>query len=130
VADPTLVAPDTVGLVIGWLSGLMTEPVSSSVPNPRPDAFLVVKNLGGPGRSVISDRPTISVEAWSDTARNALLLAQQARGHLWDMASRVIGSQTVYSVTDIGSPGDLPDPDSAQPRATFTVEVRLRLATA
>lgn len=127
---PTLQAPDTVALVIGWLSTRLDVPVSSDVPNPRPDAFVTVRNFGGPGRTVISDRPTISIEAWALTKPASLALAQQTRGHLWDMAARVIGAQTVYSVTDVSSPADLPDPDSAQPRATFTVEIRLRLATA
>lgn len=132
-----LVAPDTVALLIAWLNAELPNvpdqsavPVRRAVPSPRPPGFVTVRLLGGTGRDPalpVTDRVLIAVEAWAPNVAAAHDLAQNARAVVHAAQGVVHGGVQVYQVLEAGGPVELPDPVSAQPRVTFTVEVAVRI---
>lgn len=132
-----LVAPDTVALLIAWLSAELPNvpdqsavPVRRAVPNPRPATFVTVRLLGGAGRDPaipVTDRVTVAVESWALNVAAAHDLAQNARAVVHAAQGVVHGDVQVYRVVEAGGPAELPDPISAVPRVTFTVEVAVRI---
>lgn len=102
-------------------------PASSKVPNPRPDRFVTIAPLGGAGRSsTVKWTGTFTYEAWATTAPAARALAFLARAHLLALARTTRNGVTFYKVTDVATPGDLPDPESGQERFVGTFEIVCR----
>jgi hypothetical protein len=103
-----VMAPDTEAVVIGYLNPLVTPPVSSSVPNPRPAAFVRITASGGEGFvGKLVHRSDVTVEAWSTRRVDAFQLMRQCLGHLEASAS-------FYA--DADAPAWFPDPDTSTPR--------------
>ena len=129
-----LVAPDAAALMIAWLaSELPTIPdqtavgVYRDVPDPRPDAFVVVHQDGGIGRdgsNVPLDRPQLTIDAYATTAAKASDLAQNARAVAHAARGVVHSGVQVYRVEDGGAPVDLPDP--VAPKGTPGYRARFR----
>lgn len=132
-----LVAPDTVALLIAWLNAELPNvpdqnavPVRRAVPNPRPPTFVTVRLLGGTGRDPavpVVDRALLAVEAWAPNVAAAHDLAQNARAVVHAAQGVVHGGIQVYRVVEAGAPVELPDPISAVPRVTFSVELTVRI---
>lgn len=132
-----LVAPDVVDLICSWLRTELPNvpnqsavPVHRAVPNPRPVAFVTVRLLGGAGRDPalpVVDRARVAVESWAGNVAAAHDLAQNARAVVHAAQGAVLGSIQIYRVVEAGGPAELPDPISAQPRVTFTVELSVRI---
>lgn len=132
-----LVSPDVTALLVGWLTselpaipGQAGVGVFRAVPKKRPQSFVTVRLLGGPGRdgsNVPVDRPMVTIEAWAPSTAAAHDLAQNARAAIHAAQGVVIGGTEVYEVTDGGAPVDLPDPMSGQPRYTFTCQLLVRI---
>jgi len=118
---------DAERLLADWLRGEIDAPVSSKVPSPRPPRFVTVRRHGGPRAHTVVDAPQIGVEAWGETDADAHDLAQAARSALlYRLPGQVIDGHTVYRVTEIGGPGNLPDPVSGQPRYVCELQVLIR----
>lgn len=124
--DDLWVFPDGEQLVIDWLRDRLDVPVEPKVPNPRPASWVKVTRVGGPRRDLVTDHPMLVVEAWDDDDADARDLLQLARAHVDAMRGQVIDDVTVYGITEVGGPANLPDPTSDQPRWTFTVQVAIR----
>jgi metal-dependent amidase/aminoacylase/carboxypeptidase family protein len=128
--------PDAVAAVVGALNdqlddlGFSGVPVRSRVPNPRPARFVTVFRTGGPRVNVVTDSAQITVEAWAASDHDAHDLAQAARAILNSLEATVTGGATVYGVDEFSGPAYLPDPESAQPRYTWSASVNIRGAAA
>jgi hypothetical protein len=132
-----LVAPDAVDLICVWLRTELPNlpdqnavPVTRGVETPRPPEFITVRLLGGAGRDPalpVVDRAIVAVEAWAGTVAAAHDLAQNARAVVHAAQGVVHRGIQVYRVVEAGGPVELPDPISAQPRVTFTVELWVRI---
>ena len=118
--------PDAERVLIVHLNSLLTEPVSLTVPNPRPAAFIVVRRVGGPRRDLVTDHPMLTVEAWAGGPTAAKALLERARGEIFAMRGTVVDGVAIYGITETGGPAFLPDPDSTQPRYTCTLQVAMR----
>jgi hypothetical protein len=125
VADP-IAFPDAERLVIDYLTPLVGVPVSLTVPNPRPAAFVTVQRVGGARLNLVADDPTLAIEAWAASPTAAKAVLGVARAHLLAMGRQAVDGVPVYRVAELGGPAYLPDPDSDQPRYTLTVQVALR----
>lgn len=121
-----VIMPDAERVVVDHLNGILTEPVSTTVPNPRPPVFLVVRRVGGPRLNLVADNAMLTVEAWAPGQTAAKALLALARGHIHAMRGMVVGGVPVYGITETGGPAFLPDPDSTQPRYTMTLQVSMR----
>lgn len=128
--------PDAVAAVIGALNdqlddlGFSGVPVRSRIPNPRPSRFVRVYRTGGPLANIVTDSAQITVEAWAASDVDAHDLAQAARAIVNSLEATVTGGVTVYGVNEFSGPGYLPDPESEQPRYTWSASVNVRGAAA
>lgn len=108
-------APNVEAVIITYLNGVLTPPVSSEVPAPRPTLFVRVVEVPFEGiRQVALYRALLSLEFWGAKKTEAKDLALTALAHL---------SAAEGFVADPGSPGYLPDPVSGTPRYVATCEV-------
>ena len=123
----SLSPPDLLAGLRGVLASPVAVPVVAKPPNPRPDRFVVLRDVGGAGRSsVVLYRSTLTVEAWALTDPDARDLCHLARSHVLALKGTVVDALLFYDVRDIAAPGSLPDPLSGSPRFTWTVEVAIR----
>lgn len=123
---PVVVFPDAVLVVVEYLRSKMPgTAVYSRVPDPRPREFVRVQRIGGLRDSLVTDRPRIDVECWSDSEEGAEALVSQVRAYTLAIAGRR-GDTTVYRVAEVSGPMWLPDSASGQPRYAFAVEFSTR----
>ncbi|WAB09063.1 tail terminator [Arthrobacter phage Chridison] len=97
---------------------------STAVPNPRPPEFVILRRVGGVMRDLVTDEPTILVEAWSSTETKAARLANEVRGLLHWYTE--IDGYSILGCDEISGPVNLPDGLSAQVRYTATYVVAIR----
>jgi hypothetical protein len=119
--NQTVIFPDAVALIVEAFH---------RVPDPRPSRFVTVSRTGGPRRTVATDEPQITLDAWADDAGDAADLIQTARGILHAMARETVDGVAVYRVVEFAGPIDLPDElNTPQHRYTLTAAVHLRYST-
>lgn len=94
----------------------ISVPVSTQVPNPRPDEFVRLSRTGGPRRTVISDEPQITVDCYADTETRAYEIAASVRAAM--NAAPIIRGDTAR-VVELSGPQNFPDP-SAPSSARYT----------
>lgn len=124
---PTLYAPDVVAAIVPHLTDVLTVPVSSRVPKPRPDSFVTVRETGGAGRQeMVLYRASVQFFGWAQTDQAARELTSQTRTALLDMANVTFGGVQVFAVREVGAVGWFPDPDSGQARFVGSVEMIAR----
>lgn len=131
MSHPLVIFPDVVEAVVGPLRTFLTArpeaeldgvEVHAQVPTPRPSRFVQVRRDGGTADNLVSDRPRLSCQCWSDTEANAERLAAITRAGLKTLP----GTGVIRRVVDVGGPVPAPDPESGQPRYFFSVEITLR----
>lgn len=128
VSSPLLAFPDAVLVTVEYLrSALADITVYATVPaNTQPaDEFVRVERLGGLRNSLITDRPRISIECWSDTQAHAAALMSRVRAYAHAMGG-VRGETVVYRVSEVSGPMWLPDAASGHPRYAFAIEFSTR----
>jgi hypothetical protein len=92
----------------------------TKIPNPRPAAFGRLLRLGGPKETLISEMAHISLEGWAYDEVDAIAILNLGRA--------VLNAQdgTLFGVTEISGPNNLPDPTTSQVRYTQLFGVRMR----
>lgn len=120
--------PDAVALAVTFLAGLLGEHVGQDVPPDHTidDTCVTVLRTGGPRRNLVTDDAQLTIETWAPTSTEAHDLAQLTRAHMLSLAGEVIDGVAVYRVGELAGPQNLPDPESDQPRYTFSVSVAVR----
>lgn len=119
-----LIAPAPDAIVVAYLNTLLTPPVATDVPDPRPAEFVRVLVTGGGGRrDLVLQDAQITVEAWAATYADASELMMLADAHMHN--ARFVDAD-IRNVRAFGAPINLPDPTSGQSRMTATYEVTLR----
>jgi hypothetical protein len=121
--------PDAVAAVRDYLNAQLPTftddaAVVQKIPNPRPTRLVKVNRTGGARLDLIRDQAQITVECWDVREDDAHDLAQVCRGLIHAMPGRY-AAVNVYRVQNLGFT-DLPDPDTASPRFTFTVLLDIR----
>ena len=102
-------------------------PVSTAVPNPRPDHFYRVQRTGGVRRSRVTDAPIVVLESWGEDEDEARGMAEKGRAAMAALQStKPDGVHQVYDVTESSGLVNLPDPLSDQARYTQTFELHIR----
>lgn len=116
---------DAVAQVIAVLSDGLDVPVVSKIPNPRPNAFVRVRRVGGTDDAVVFDAASVTVEAYALRGEDAQDLCQLARSVLWVADGASTGGK-VHWVEVTGGPTELPDPLSDMPRYSLTASAWIR----
>lgn len=129
MAQPVVLMPDAVGVLVTYFRSVLTPPVHASIPANRPATFLLVRRTGGVRTDVVRDAAQITLEAYGPTEKAAHDLLQRARAYLHSLRGQAVGNTTVYAVQEFAGPGNLPDPISESPRYSMTVQVSLRGAS-
>ena len=122
--------PDVIEFLVGHLPAEITtiDPsfvdvqVASQVPNPRPEQWVRVQRAGGTMRNRVVDEPLVIVEAWAPSDPRAYALAAAARAVIHELSRQVTAAGHIGDVVEVGGLTNLPDPDSRNPRVTFTVQ--------
>lgn len=122
---PLVVFPDVEALVVTALNAAFATRMSgvrwsTKVPNPRPDEFGRVLRTGGPAETLVTENAQITLEGWALTEARASAILNLGRAIAFEF------NGTLFGVTEIGGPINLPDPDSSQYRYTATLGVRAR----
>lgn len=124
---------DAVTVLRGRLAtGGVADPISSRIPNPRPDQFVTLTRVGGVSDDIVIDNPVLVVEAWAVTEAAAHDLLQQVRTVLLAMPSTQTPTTPVYRVAELAGPAYLPDedtPNDPHERYRMTVQVSLRASS-
>lgn len=122
-----LVAPDWRAALQVALTDALSVPVSTQVPNPRPDEFVTLEGTGGPGRAgVVHYGVTVMYRGWGLSEPAAWNVASAARSALWGVEESIVAGVQFYRVREAGGLALVPDPVSASPRwqGTFSLWVR------
>ena len=99
--------------------------VVTEIPKPRPARMVKLIRTGGARVNLVLEDAQLTVECWDTRRDGAHDLAQIVRGLLWAMPDRY-PAVTTYRVQELGGIAELPDPDTANPRYTFTVIITTR----
>jgi hypothetical protein len=103
----------------------ISAPVRIEVPATRPAEFVRLTRVGGSRSNLITDRPRIVAECWSELGIAAAALASTVRALINAVAPGYAGAVWVDRVVDVGM-SFLPDPDTGIPRYVVTAELHIR----
>lgn len=105
-------------------------PVGDRTPRPRPAEFIRLWVSGGDRPSLVTDRPTVIVEAYADRNSRAAELADLFRAWLHSFAGEEIEPGCPLNhVSEYARPASLPHPDTEQARYTATYSLDIRGTT-
>ncbi|MBO0596589.1 hypothetical protein I2485_06830 [Nesterenkonia sp. E16_7] len=102
-------------------------PVSDRTPTPRPSEFIRLWETGGDRRNLVTDRPTVTVEAYADRNSRAGELADLFRAWFYaQQGEDLVQGCPIHHVGEYARPASLPHPDTNQARytATYSLDVR------
>ena len=124
--------PSAVALVIEELDAQLADldarwagvEAYPAVPNPRPARFVVIRRVGGPRDSLVTDAASLTVEGWAEDHREAEDLTNAARAVIHAMPGR--NGNAVTRTDELAGTALLPDPESRWPRHTATLTVTVR----
>lgn len=129
--DQLLIPTDVEQAIIDELSP--TYSIGTAIPADKPPLFFRVIATGGTERDLVTDTPTVVLEAYAareSAARDALAVALASL----QLAARKgsIGGQTCYSLEVLGLPQNLPLPSVPTHKryiTTITPALRRRVTT-
>ncbi|WP_066041905.1 hypothetical protein [Herbiconiux solani] len=111
-------------------TGEVNPIVATSIPATQPPEFFRVIVTGGTDRDLVTDNPSITVEAYA--LREARAERMAARAHAVLLAAARAGSMggvPCYQAQSFARPGNLPNPlVPDRRRYTFTISADLRMA--
>lgn len=118
--------PDITALLVVYLDPLLTGPVASRVPDPRPDVWTQVRRIGGQQSRPVRDQPRVDVTSWALTDPDAWTLADAARRAIHALAGTALLGPVVYRVDETLGPKHIDDPTTGARRclATYSILVR------
>lgn len=116
--------PDIEDLLCTHLGGVLGVPVGTRAASVVP--FVRVLRTGGPAPTRVTDSPQVTVEAYHSRESEAVALLGRARRALADLPGTELDGWAVKSVTELGGPANLPDPNTTNHRYTYSAVVQIR----
>lgn len=118
--------PDIVALLRAYLLPIVSVPVASRVPDPRPIRWVQIRRVGGTQQRPVRDQPRVDVLAWDNDDPGAWALAETARRAVHGLAGTTLLGPMCYRVDENLGPMSIDDPLTGSPRvmATYSVSVR------
>ena len=118
--------PDIIALLVAYLDPLLTGPVATRVPDPRPDVWTQLRRVGGPVAKPVRDRPRIDVISWALTDPEAWTLAELTRRSIHALQGTATLGPVVYRVEETLGPRQLDDTVTGRPRCLATYSILIR----
>lgn len=117
--------PDATTLLAGWLTDEQDVPVRWTVPNPRPDEFVVVRRSGTESDSLDLDAARFDIEVWSGSPGDSPVACHTLANSIRDLIHAMpTGSDPVVRARCTG-PVWLPDGESGSPRVVMAATVTI-----
>ena len=90
--------PNVEKLVIGWLDdhAQITWPVHGDMPDPRPEAFLIVDRTGGAREAMVLDRAEILIEVYHQKSRE---MASDEAYKIGDLIPELLNIESITNAT-------------------------------
>ncbi|UBH06475.1 hypothetical protein K8P10_001986 [Leucobacter sp. Psy1] len=110
--------------VAGYLFESTGVASGEEVPNPKPNEFHEVEQIGGGMVTPVSGRTLLLIKSHGPTKRDAGRVARAARTAMARI--RRLGDNPVYEV-EVGAERWSPDPDTEGPRYQFPVTLHSRV---
>lgn len=100
--------------------------VGTRLPNPRPPKFVRLQRTNGFQRNMIQERATLLFECWGATDTEAWLLAVAVH-EAFNGRDPLEQNGIEFEERVVSSPVNYPDPSTASPRYTFTLETTVTM---
>lgn len=114
--------------LVGYLVPLVSVPVATRVPNPRPPAFVRVTRVGGGLVNMAQSQVQVLAECWGETDTLAWGLASLTWSALHDSPlPDSIGRGVEVMAVDVGEPVNFPDTASGVSRYQFLASMTVNL---
>jgi len=118
-------ANDHEQLMIDLLTPVVAVPVSTGRGDELP--YLRLRRVGGAATSRVREDVIMVFEWYDHTEMEAQRQLEQVRGYLMERAASVALSKVIRSVSELGGPVRLPDPDApGAERYTMTLSLGMR----
>lgn len=128
--EPLIATDIETDLIVALTAALPGVHVSDRVPQTRPAKYVRINRIGGNDSLLVQERPLVMVESWARAANGSSKLAgdlsREVAAHMRAMAGTFVNKSWVYEVV-LTSPVNQPDPQTDDPRYTFTAQLRTRL---
>lgn len=132
-----VVMPDAELVVVTYLNAVVPDRPEDYATGARfgtrlppaadPGRYGRVRGIGGAATGLVVDRPQLDVQIWDPDDRARMQLALLAQALLHAMAGTVQSGVTIYRVSDVARPVQVPDPaDDGRTVCLLTVEVGMR----
>lgn len=110
----TIIYADIEQLMIDYLTDALAAydisvPVSTRIPNPRPDSCVVLTRSGGSSPTLISDDALVTFDSRGPSEHAASSLAAMVRGLVNAAEGTVLDSVMIYRVVEAAGPSNNPD---------------------
>ena len=120
---PDVELPSVDELLLGFLAGKVTVPVSVIVPEGRPAEFVRAWRTGGGPINRVLDEPLVTVQAWAASAARAEDIARECLHALLNDYTQM---PLVRGMEILSGPYMDPDPESRSPRYSINARLRVR----
>lgn len=100
--------------------------VGTRLPNPRPSKFVRVQRTGGEQRNMIQERVVLLFECWGKDDTEAWLVTKTVH-EAFQGRTPLEHNGVEFEERVTSSPVNYPDPSTASPRYTFTLETTVSL---
>lgn len=97
--------------------------MSTQRPRDLPPEFIRILLIGGNRKNKITVSRTFAIEAWAGNSARAVELVEATYSIIHSLENSVVEGVHIGAVGDFALPADLPDPDTAHSRFTFTTEI-------
>lgn len=128
-----LISADAEALAVAYLRARLPDfgypsiGVGTKVRNPRPGRFVQVNRVGGVERDRFTDAPLVVFHCWAETDVDAMDLARVTQALVKAAPDQeVLGGHAIDRYDELGGIQNNPDPDSDQPRYTFSAQLHIR----
>jgi hypothetical protein len=117
---------DVVAILVAYLDPLLSAPVATRVPIPRPVEFIQVRRVGGPALPPARELVRVDVFAWAETEVRAAQLGRAARQAVWALAGTTVDGMTVYQAGEFMGPTMVDDDETGVAQSWTTYELIVR----
>lgn len=116
--------PSAQQAAVSILSASLPVPVSTDVPERRPERFVTLQRVGGGMQNAVTDRIQMAIQGWDSTQLAAEQLCLDCEAALSAMVCTPFNGVMIRHFREVTAPLNFPD-ESGQPRYQALVEFDL-----